>query len=361
MLSIIDRYVVREVLHAFLAVLIVLLLISLSHTLVRYLGMVAEGRMGGDVVFLMVGLRIPELITILGPLSLMLAIMLAIGRLYHESEMAALMACGVDYRRLYVPVLVVALPTALLLGWVALYLSPAANSLGAEVRHKAAQLAQASLLSAGRFQDMRGGDLVAYAEELDTDSGEMRGVFLYTASEQTEAVTVAQSGRQRFVRENNARYLDLSSGARYERDNDTLSYSVYAYEGLAVLLDEDEEPRDRIRRSERSSAELRASPDPQDRAEFEWRLATPVAALLLALVAPLMAHAAPRSGRFGRVVAAILLYIIYVNMLGVGEALLDHEILPIWMALWWVHALLIGVGIWLMSRHPFLRLSGKAP
>jgi hypothetical protein len=124
MLTTLDRYLLKEVLQTWLAVTVVLLLIMLSQRFARYLGEAAAGQLPPDVVFTLLGLTSIHYMTVLVPVSLFLAVMLALGRLYKDSEMAALMACGVGYGRLLRPLVAMALAFAAGLAFLSMWVSP---------------------------------------------------------------------------------------------------------------------------------------------------------------------------------------------------------------------------------------------
>ena len=98
---ILDRYLFRETLETWAGVTGVLLLILLASRFAFYLGDAAAGRLPGGAVFTLLGLSVVNYLTLIIPLGLFLAVMMAFGRLYRDSEMAALMACGVSVRDLY--------------------------------------------------------------------------------------------------------------------------------------------------------------------------------------------------------------------------------------------------------------------
>ncbi|MCA1798164.1 MAG: LptF/LptG family permease [Xanthomonadaceae bacterium] len=99
MLTTLDRYLLKEVIQTWAAVTVVLLLIMLSSRFARYLGEAAAGQLPADVVFTLLSLTSIHYMTVLVPVSLFLAVMLMLGRLYKDSEMAAMMACGIGYGR----------------------------------------------------------------------------------------------------------------------------------------------------------------------------------------------------------------------------------------------------------------------
>ena len=99
----VQRYVLREVVQTWLAVTGVLVAILVSNQLSRVLGQAADNQYGRHVVFDLIALGAIMNLSIIVPVGLLLAIVLTLGRMYHDSEMAALQACGFGPARLLVP------------------------------------------------------------------------------------------------------------------------------------------------------------------------------------------------------------------------------------------------------------------
>ena len=165
----IDRYVLREVAVSLAAVTTVLLAILASYQVARILGVAAERGFPHDVVLGLIGLTTLENLMVLVPISMLLAVMLALGRLFHESEMAAARACGIGPERLYLPVFALALPLALALAWLTFLIGPAARDAAEELRGRGMRDAQFGLLQAGTFRTYSDGKAVFFAEEKSAD------------------------------------------------------------------------------------------------------------------------------------------------------------------------------------------------
>ena len=106
--SIIDRYLLREVVRTFVGVTAVLLLILLGDQFARGLARAAAARIPRDAVLKLMGLTSIEYLSLLVPAAFFFAVMLALGRFYRDSEMAAMAACGIGTPRLLKPLLLCA-------------------------------------------------------------------------------------------------------------------------------------------------------------------------------------------------------------------------------------------------------------
>ena len=147
MFATIDRYVLREVAMSLAGVTVVLLAILVSYQIARILGIAADRGFPHEIVIALIGLTTLENLMVLVPISMLLATMLALGRLYHESEMAAVKACGIGPERLYLPVYTLALPVAVGLAWLTFMVGPDARNGAEELRGRGMRDAEFGLLT----------------------------------------------------------------------------------------------------------------------------------------------------------------------------------------------------------------------
>ena len=85
-------------------------------------------------------------------------------------------------------------------------------------------------------------------------------------------------------------------------------------------------------------------------AELHWRLAKPIIVFVLALYALVLAHTDARRGRLSNLFAAILVYLIYSNLLGLGQTLLKKDQISPLVGLWWLHVGMVLVAIYLLRQ-----------
>ena len=108
---IIIRYLVRETLKSQLAILFILLLIFFCQKLVRILGAAVDGDIPTNLVLSLLGLGIPEMAQLILPLSLFLGLLMTLGKLYTESEITVMHACGLSKAVLIKAAMILALFT----------------------------------------------------------------------------------------------------------------------------------------------------------------------------------------------------------------------------------------------------------
>lgn len=352
MLTRLDRYLLRESTVTFTAVTGVLLAILLSNQLARILGQAAQAEMSGRIVLTLVGLTTLQQLTILLPVGLFFGIMLALGRLYHESEMTAIGACGVGPRAIYRPVLILAAGVAVVLALLSFYVVPASGARAQLIRVEALRVAQFGALEPGRFRSFAGGDAVFYAERVDR-SGQLYGVFVQRRAEDRLELAVAERAEQRGAGQMEQEFV-LYDGRRYEGVPGSAEWRIVEFRehGIPVRLPEYKAQQKRYEL--KPTATLIGSDAAPDRAELAWRTAVPVMAVVLMLLAVPLAKLRPRQGRFARIGLAILAYFLYSNLLAAARVWVEKEAPAGQFGLWWVHLVplaLTGAMLW-AEEHP---------
>jgi lipopolysaccharide export system permease protein len=349
-----DRYIFREVAVTWVAVSGVLLIILVSLQLARVLAQAAANNFPSDIVLTLIGLTSTAYLTLVVPIGLFLAIMLGLGRLYHESEMAAIQSCGVGPGGLYRPVAVLGVLIAGLLAWLSFWAVPQAAARAAEIRAEAARDAQFGLLEPGRFRTIGSGNVVFYAERVD-ENGVLYNVNVFVDhSSDDEEERKLEIWRATRAEQRGAGRADqlfvLYDGERYEGIPGSAEFRIMRFsEGgypirLGALDGGARKP------ATRPTAELLNSNDAADRAELEWRLSNPVMALILMIMAVPLARLRPRQGRFGKIGIAILAYFLYQLALDAARTWLEEGLVPPQIGVWWVHGLALCLAAWLLVR-----------
>ena len=357
-----DRYILREVAITWLAVTVVLLAILLANQLARVLSQAAANDFPREVVFALIGLTTTGNLSVIVPIGFFLAIMLALGRLYHESEMAAIQACGVGPAGLFRPISILALLIMALLAWLSFTAIPAASARAQAIRAEALRDAQFGLLEPGRFRTFGGGNIVFYAERVDSN-GILHNVNVFIeravepkpdadpdapASSSFEVWTATRA-EQRGAGQAEQTFV-LYDGERYEGVPGEGQFRIIKFSEGGIPIRLGEMSGRATKADMKTTAELLASSDAKDVAELHWRMATPVSALVLMALAVPLARLRPRQGRFGKMGIAILAYFIYQQSLVAGRTWLEGGVLPEFLGLWWVHVIALCAAGWMLIR-----------
>lgn len=347
MTRILDRYIFREIATAWLGVTMVLLLILLTNQFARVLGDVAKGKLPKDAAFDVIGLSAVQYLTILVPIGLFLAIMLALGRLYRDSELPAMMACRVGPAGIYRPMSWLMVPLVLGVAWLSIEGGPWAmtnvDRIGAEARRQA----DLASIEPGQFTVFGPDRAVVYGHAVRPD-GQMEKVFMQRkVDDGSIEVVIAEIGEMVESDDPDVRLLVLHDGRRYEGVPGTTEFRVieFAEHGVPYRLPsvKTSEPRPRAM----AFLELMRSEEPEHVAEFQWRLGIPLSTVILAILAVPLSRSQPRAGRYGRLAIGLLVFIIYLNMMSAAKAWIEQSSISPALGIWWVHGcmLLFALGL----------------
>ena len=347
MTRILDRYIFREIATAWLGVTMVLLMILLTNQFARVLGDVAKGKLPKDAAFDVIGLSAVQYLTILVPIGLFLAIMLALGRLYRDSELPAMMACRVGPAGIYRPMSWLMVPLVLGVAWLSIEGGPWAmtnvDRIGAEARRQA----DLASIEPGQFTVFGPDRAVVYGHAV-TPQGQMEKVFMQRMVDGGAVeVVIAEIGEMVESDDPDVRLLVLHDGRRYEGVPGTTEFRVieFAEHGVPYRLPSVETSAPRPRAM--AFSDLMRSDEPEHIAEFQWRLGIPLSTIILAILAVPLSRSQPRAGRYGRLAIGLLVFIIYLNMMSAAKAWIEQSTISPALGIWWVHGcmLLFALGL----------------
>lgn len=345
-----DRYLLSEFLQSFLATLIVLLVVSVGGVLVDLLGNIADGRLPAALLLSQLGLQFVVHLPLILSLSLMLGLLLALSRLYRDSEMAVLTAIGVGPRRLLRPILLLVLPLVALIGLCSLWLGPWANATAAQMIEDANRSVVMAGLEPGQFTSL-GDNGVVYLTTISPDGKQLGKVFMQrTRQGRLDVVTAARG--EVYLEGRSQRFLRLHDGFRVEgpADGAGLDYRLMRFAGSEAQLPAHSAEYDADAPELLSSRRLLSDQRPQARSELHLRLASPLLALAFALLALPLSRSAPRQQRYGRMMLAFLAYVVGSNVSALGARWIADGRIPAALGLWWLTLPLLALAIWMYAR-----------
>ncbi len=335
---IIRDYVIKEVLRTFVGVFVVLFLIILSTQLLKALSAVAHGKIALDFLLSLIALKNIESLTLIIPLTLFLSILLALSRLYKDSEMIALSACGIGPSALLRSILWVVcsfifieIALAMVLGpWASYKMQYAQESFKSDVALE--------LITAGQFNIANDGQRVLYAEQMPKPT-QLENVFLHVENKETESVMASDDAMIETNAKEGTRYIVFKKGNRYDGTPGVLNYRFIQFERYGVLMEGKQLLDFTPVRKSMTSVALWGSEELAYQAELQWRISQILMMLILAIIAVPLSKTAPRHGRYGKMALAILLYIVYSNLLIVAMNWVRKDVVPPSIGMWWVHVL----------------------
>lgn len=348
--SLIDRYMLREFLISLTAVIGVLWLIYVATRFARYLAQAAVGNLPAEVIFNLLWLNSFGALSILLPIGTFLAVLLSLSRMSSDNELTVIAACGIDGNRILRNVVVFSGAMAIITGVLALLIVPDVLSGRYEIEQKAKIAANTTGLVAGSFKESQNGDWTFYSQQLSEDKTHMENIFIEIHRDEKPLIFRAERGRFDIESETGDKYLVLEDGYRYEGNAGDLDFRIVEYATHSMLIERGESVQVREKHKSLPTAELWERGEPQDLAEIQWRVSSAVMTVILSVIAITLAHTGPRQGRYAGFFPAVLVYVIYSNLLGVTRAWVEKGDLAPWIGAIWVHLLMIGIMLMLQNR-----------
>lgn len=278
-----------------------------------YLGDAAQGLLPLSLVLKVLALNVPFLLSFLLPLGFFFGIILGLGRLYADSEMTVLLTSGYGLAQLYRTLLPVIVLFMLLTGLLNFYWAPQTMFRLTQTLAEAEQDLLTRLVVPGRFQSTEDGEYVIYIETMD-EHQTAHGVFIAEQSDQGANVITSQTGSQWTDPKTAARYIVLNQGERYFGTPGQADYQTLYFEKYGVRLSQGEAEY-RVRERVLSTTALLQQQTPKALAEWQWRVCLTLSVAVLALLAAQLAELKPRQGKYANALPAILVMIVYINLL----------------------------------------------
>jgi len=351
LLRILDRYILREVVVSWLGVTGVLLAILLTNQVARVLERAAESQYPRGVVLELILLSAVQNLSLVIPVGLLIGIVLALGRLYHDSEMTAAQACGAGSRSVLIPVIGFSVLLAILVGAVSMHVAPAATGRMLELRSEALRAGQFAPITAGKFRTFGGGSTVVYAQGAAPD-GTLERVFVERDRDGHLEIALAQRATHAYAEGGDLQVITLYDGERFEGIPGERRFRIVRFAENTIPVRLPALSAGAVALEGAPTRTLLRSPGAEQVAEFHWRIAFPIMALVLSAIAVPLARLRPRQGRYARIGYAVLIFFFYINLAIAGRQGLARGQIPQWLGLWWVHAavVLLALAILLVPR-----------
>jgi lipopolysaccharide export system permease protein len=347
--GIFHRALVSEFANNGLLVFAVLIGIVVISQLIRLLGEAVSGVIAVDAVLALLGFSAMNYLPVLLSISLFISILLTLSRSYRDSEMVVWFCTGIGLTRWIRPVLWYAMPVVGLIALLSLLLSPWALRKADEFKSKLESRDDVTSATPGLFRESKQADRVYFIENVDAGSNRIGNIFVQSAQNGKIGTMVARQGLQEML-SNGDRFLVLLNGTRYEGTPGKRDFRIVEFERYAMRIDaapvKQAEPQIRTM----STLELWRNPTTWNLSELEWRFGLPISATILALLAIPLSYVNPRAGRSLNLILAIVLYMLYNNMISVTNTWVGQGKVSPGIGLWGIHAAMLAITMLMFYR-----------
>ena len=313
-----DSSVRKELARSFGLAFVVILTIVVTMLLVRSLGMAAKGTVAPQHVLLSLGYLALAQLPVMLSLSLFVAVVMSLGRMYKESEMTIWFASGLGLTRFVRPVLTMASPVLVVVTVLMTIVWPWSNENSAQLREQFEQRSDLSRVAPGQFQSSNDGSRVFFIERVPADEAAARNVFIMNNTEHLESVTTSARGALQY--KNNQRVLVLEHGQRNDVDLRNGDKSVARFQQYQVVVDDEVMRADGKRAPKtRPTLDLLVDRSPQNDGELAWRFGMILGCVNLVLLGIGISATNPRRASNWNLLFALLAFIVYFNLINLTQ------------------------------------------
>lgn len=339
----------REMTSTALLVFSVLLMITLTTMLIRFLGQAASGALANEAVAAFLGFSIINYLPVLLSLTVFIAVLMTLTRCYRDSEMVVWFTAGQSLAAWVRPVVAFAAPVVFAIALLSLVISPWALRKSDEYRQQIDSRDDVSAVAPGVFKESKYAERVYFVESFAGEKNTVSNIFMRAVQHQKLGILVAQHGYQT-VSEKGDRYLVLLNGRRYEGVGGSPDYKIMSFERYSIRIQAYEASLSVPTQKSLPTLALLQNRSSANLGELLWRVGLPLSAFVLALLAIPLSFVNPRAGRSLNLILALLLYMIYSNFLSITQAWVAQGRLSPYIGLWMVHGLMAAVLLFLFYR-----------
>ncbi|MBH3437289.1 MULTISPECIES: LPS export ABC transporter permease LptF [Pseudomonas] len=338
-MRLIERYIISEICRPLMVMVGILTFIFASYSSERYLAEAANGTLALSVVLDIVYYKVLIALEVLVPVALYVAVVLSLGRLYHDTEMTAIAASGVSPLRLYKAILLIALPVAIAVACLSLYGRPWAYDNAYRLEQQSRTDLDVNHLQAERFNVNEDNGRMILAKHIEPDSGALKDVLIYDSGAERAHLFRA---RQALITDPNPEdpVLSLEQGTAYSLERKGSRDQTMLFKDMTLHLAPVAQTAEYRRKAAPSSA-LATSSALSDQAELQWRQTRGITTLLLALFAIPLSYTAPRKGRFARMLPVTAAFALVFYASDICRSMVGNGSLPLFPGMWLIPILMM--------------------
>ena len=340
----------KELARSFGATVVVLVTIVMTMMLIRTLGLASQGNVNPSEVGLVLGFtmlgHLPTVLT----MSLFIATVGTLSRMYLDSEMVIWFVGGRGLRAVLKPLMRFAWPMLVSIAVLVLLVWPWSNQQISELRERFERRGDLERVSPGQFQESANGLRVFFVDKESVENKQGKNVFIASTDHGKQAMTAAKGGRITEI--DNENFLVLELGQRLEQTVGEADLKISEFKAFGSRIGQDVRTATVLPAKSVDTLSLIREQTRAYQGELSWRLGMTLAAINLVIIALAVTSANPRVGRGGNFALALFIFVIYYNFINLGQSWIGSGKAQLWPFMLALHggALALAV-LWLTVRH----------
>ena len=340
----------KDLSRSFGATVVVLSTIVMTNVLIRTLGDANAGGVNPSEIMLVMGFTVLGHLNSILTLSLFISIVSTLSRMYADSEMVIWFSSGRGLASFAPTIFRFAWPILLTIATLALLLWPWSNRQAQDLSDRYQQRNDIERVAPGQFQESAGGKRVFFIDKETPDNKTGTNVFVSSIEGDIESITSARQGKIEI--QNDERILNLKFGQQVLRNTRTGEVRVIEFNDYSVVIDPDVKTNSANAPGMTSTLDLIRNPNPRHMGELAWRLGLGLSAINLMLLALALSTGNPRVGRSYHTALALLIFMVYYNMINVGQSWIGSGKVSFTGFLLGLHgSVLVLALLWIVARH----------
>ena len=340
----------KELARSFGATVVVLVTIVMTMMLIRTLGLASQGNVNPSEVGLVLGFtmlgHLPTVLT----MSLFIATVGTLSRMYLDSEMVIWFVGGRGLRALLKPLLRFAWPVLLSIAVLVLLVWPWSNQQISELRERFERRGDLERVAPGQFQESANGLRVFFVDKESVENKQGKNVFIASTDHGKQAMTAARGGR--ITPLNDEPFLQLDFGQRLEQTVGESDLKISEFKTFGSRIGQDVRVSAVLPAKSVDTLRLLRENSLTYQGELAWRLGMALAAINLVILALAITSANPRIGRGGNFALALFVFVIYYNFINLGQSWISAGKVSAWPFMLALHGgALCTALLWLTVRH----------
>jgi lipopolysaccharide export system permease protein len=355
----------KELARSFGATLVVLVTVVMTMMLIRSLGQASRGSVNPSEVMMVMGYSVLGHLPTILTLSLFVAIVATLSRMYSDSEMVIWFSSGRGLAGFTRPLLRFAWPILLGIAVLALGVWPWSNRQIQDMKGRFERRGDIERVSPGLFQESAGGNRVFFIDKDSRNSGTGKNIFISATEHGKETVTTARDGRIEII--DSDRFLMLSHGQRIESVVGAPELKISDFESYGTRIGSEAIDSAAVvpPKASLDTLVLLRNPTPPNLGELAWRMGLALAALNFVIIALAVSSVNPRAGRGGNLLFALFSFVVYYNLINLGQSWIETGRVGFAPFMLSLHGGVLTLALlWLSKRHnqwSLLDLRSKRP
>ena len=347
-MNILANYLRKQCVQTSLVVLMLLFLLMVGTLFTSTLRAIARGVLPPELLFTELSLRSVDVLSILVPLSFFLGVLFSLSNLYRNQEAVIMHSAGWSLKSMLRALMPLAWVVFVVMLFLSLVVSPKAALLSKELTTKANDEISLMGLTEGKFQKFFSSDGVIFVEKVNVAEQKVENVFANISHDDRIDTIPAEYAHQ--FEENGQKYVALFNGYRNEGHPGTQKYTLMKFKRNDIKLPSLDKKIAALDEQSKSTMELWRSNDVKEQAQLHWRVMPALTVLVLFVLAVSLSKTSHREAKFVNLVVGVMAYAFMVNLLTIGQSMLEQEKVPMMVGLWWVYAVFLAIAVWRIQK-----------